>query len=99
VPPPIGVRAVRRGRRVVVSWRMRRPVRRVDFSVVLEPYSRRAVSHGNLVKWIDGRAGRRFRTAFRLRPGDRPRRATVSSNAQWPPHRSREVRVPIERRG
>ena len=96
-PPPSDVLAIRRGRRVTVTWTTSRRVRDVDFYVSVLPTGQGYEEH--LYKTVEGRGRRRFRATFHLKAGDKARRIRVMAQAQYSPFRSKQVTVPIESRG
>ncbi len=96
---PVGARAVRRGRRIVVTWHTERPARRMAFLAEGMPTrTRRFRDHtSGGIETVAGRGRRRVRLV--LRP-DRPsavRWVQLSAQGRDRPFRSRSVLLRVAR--
>lgn len=89
LPRLLDLRAVRRGRSIVVSWRTDRPARRVRFEAVQQLSRRRGVPMEP--EYLLGRGRQRFRVRL-AGPADA---VGVSVIRNWPPYDRRTVVVQV----
>jgi hypothetical protein len=94
VPPPLGARAVRRGRSILVSWHTAFPARQVRFVVV--PTARKAFSDLGAYAFVNGRGRTRFRVRLRPKRPDAVRRLVLSASDRENRH-GRSVRLRVTR--
>jgi hypothetical protein len=94
---PVGARAVRRGRRIVVTWRADRPARRMTF--VVEGRLRRGRGSGpfdpSSVTAVSGRGRRSFRAVLRPRRPAAVRWVAVIAQARDRPYGTRTAVVRV----
>jgi hypothetical protein len=92
---PLDVRAVRRGRRLDVSWRYPRRARRVSFEVEARRPAHRQSYARRFFAEVEGRGHRRFHARLHLRGRDVVPFVAVTASADYPPGQHKTVVVPV----
>ena len=96
-PRPRDVRARREGQSIVVTWRTRRPARKVSFVVDGRRRRSQPARAVHLFDSVEGRGRTRFRARIELKPGDRVRFVAVTASGNVLPSVQRTVVVPVRR--